>query len=681
MRLGRVGIPHRLKERFLRIYRRFWSNETAVLITLAMAIGIGAGFGAVFFRWLISTIRSIAFGGGHFVLGFMGGYYVILIPAAGGLVVGLIIRFVGSETKGHGVPEVMEAVAMRGGRIRPIVVLGKTIASSICIGTGGSVGREGPIVQIGSAFGSTIGQLLRLSDRRIRNLVACGAAGGIAATFNAPIAGVVFALEVILRDFTISAFNTIVIASVAATVISRVFLGNNPAFVVPKYSLVSPWELVFYLALGLLAALLAIVFTRTLYKSEDLFDSAKIPGYIKSTFGGLLIGAIGLFLPQIFGVGYETIELAVVGKITLGTLVLLVAVKIMATSITLGSGGSGGVFAPSLFIGAMLGGAFGTVVHTWFPHITATSGAYALVAMGAVFAGAARAPVTSILILFEMTQDYRIILPLMLAAAVSTVIAELIDRDSIYTHKLKRRGVELYSRRDLELLGAITVGEAMKPVEKLTTVSSDMPVGELVKLFQTTFHHGFAVLDKGGGLYGVITLHDVEEMLKSKTFKGTVGDICTNQVKTAYPDDTLEDVMRRFGAMDIGRLPVVDRTNPRRLLGMLRWSDVVRSYSHVILDTGERKGHMERLRLESAITSHLVETVLTSNDGAVGKTLRELSLPSDCVIVSIMRGRQVVVPRGDTTLYEGDKIVVMFTPGAENNLKKYLHCGGTKNQD
>ncbi|MEW5947739.1 MAG: chloride channel protein [bacterium] len=656
-------------------YRRFWSSETAVLTALALVIGVGSGFGAIVFRMMIEFFRSLSFDRGGTLLGFMGRHYVIVVPAAGGLIVGAVIRLVGREMRGHGVPEVMEAVALRGGRIRPVVVIGKTLASSVCIGTGGSVGREGPIVQIGSALGSTIGQALRLSERRIKNLVACGAAGGIAATFNAPIAGVVFALEVILRDFTIRTFSTIVVASVIATVISRIFLGNFPAFQIPHYSLVSPWELALYLVLGLLAAFTALLYVRSLYACEDVFGAFRFPEHLKPAAGGLIVGALGLYLPQVFGVGYGTIELALVGKMTFGLLVVLVFAKILAVSVTIGSGGSGGVFAPALFIGAMLGGAFGAVAKAWFPGVTAESGAYALVGMGALFAGAARAPVTSILILFEMTQDYRIILPLMFATVVSTVVADLVDPESIYTHKLKRRGVDLYSRRDLELLGAIRVEEAMKPVSKLTTVPPDMPLDEIARLFRETFHHGFAVVDAAGRLYGVITLHDLEQALKSKRRSGTVADICVRHVVTAYPDDTLEDVMRRFGAMDIGRIPVVDRANPGRLVGMLRWSDIVRAYSQVMLDTGERRDHMERLRLETATSAHLVEFVLGRNDGAVGKTLRELHVPPDCVIASILRGRHVVVPRGDTELREGDKVVAMAAPDAEKALKKCLRAG------
>jgi CIC family chloride channel protein len=659
--------------------RLFWSSETAVLTTLALLIGVGAGFGAIFFRWLIGFFHTIAFDGGQNAFSFMDRYYVILIPAIGGLAVGIIVNFVGKETKGHGVPEVMEAVALRGGRIRPIIVLGKCFASSIAIGTGGSVGREGPIVQIGSAFGSTIGQIFRLSDRRICNLVACGAAGGIAATFNAPIAGVVFALEVILLDFTLHTFSTIVIASVTATVISRMFLGDVPAFIVPEYSLVSPWELLLYLLLGLIAGFVALLYVRTLYKCEDFFDSIdSIPGWIKPAIGGLIVGSIGVYLPQVFGVGYEAIELSLAGKMGLGLLAILVIAKILATSITIGSGSSGGIFAPSLFIGAMLGGAFGMVANMWFPEITAHSGAYALVAMAAIFAGAAKAPICSILILFEMTQDYRIILPLMFATVVSTVVADLLDKDSIYTHKLRRRGVDFHfnKQKDLELLSIIRVEEAMEHLTDSSTIPYDMPVEEVEKLFHKTFLHDFMVVDKWDKLYGIITPHDLDEVPEARKPEMTVADVCTTEVMTAYPDDTLEDVMRRFGAMDIGRLPVVDRVNPRRILGTLRWRDIVRSYSYIILDHGERRDRMELMSLQHAAGSHLNEIVLTRNSAAAGKCLHELVLPPNTVIVSIRRGRRIFMPEEDTRLKEGDRIVALAAHEAEKKLKKYLHQGG-----
>ena len=297
---------------------------------------------------------------------------------------GPLIYFFAREAKGHGVPEVMAAVALRGGVIRKRVVSVKALASAISIGSGGSVGREGPIVQIGSALGSTFGQWLKLPAAQLRTVVGCGAAAGVSATFNAPIAGALFAAEVVVGNFAVAQLSPIVISSVVATVVSRFFLGNHPAFPVPDYQLVSPLELIPYMITGIVAGFVALAFMLSLYKAEDLFDETPIPEWGRAAVGGLMVGAIGIFLPNVYGVGYSTISAALTSELSAGLLFTLILVKIAATSITIGSGGSGGVFAPSLFLGAMTGGFCGTIIHQWFPDATATSGAYALVTMGAV---------------------------------------------------------------------------------------------------------------------------------------------------------------------------------------------------------------------------------------------------------------------------------------------------------
>ena len=324
----------------------------------------------------------------------------------------------------------------------------KSLASAISISTGGSVGREGPIVQIGSAIGSTLGQMLKVSQDRMRTLVGCGAAAGIAATFNAPIAGSMFALEVILGDFGLATFSPIVISSVVATAVSRAFLGDIPAFIVPVYELVSVWEFPIYMGLGLFCAVVGVTFTRVLYRVEDLFDDFKFPEYLKGIIGGSILGVTGLFFPEILGVGYGGIDLALMQKLAWWVLLLLIVIKILATSITIGSGGSGGIFAPSLFLGAMAGGFFGAVVHQWFPTVTASPGAYSIVGMGALVSATTHGPLSAMLILFEMTGNYKIILPLMLSCILATIFAGILKKDSIYTLKLARRGVNIREGKD-----------------------------------------------------------------------------------------------------------------------------------------------------------------------------------------------------------------------------------------
>ncbi|MCK4426545.1 MAG: chloride channel protein, partial [Deltaproteobacteria bacterium] len=375
---------------------------------------------------------------------FLGRLWLIVIPVLGALIGGPIIAYFATEAKGHGVPEVMKALILRGGRIRPRVAIAKIFASALCIGSGGSAGREGPIVQVGSALGSTVGQWLRLSDERIKNLVACGAAAGIAATFNAPIAGVAFSSELLMSEHQVAMLGNVVIASVSSSIISQIFLGARPAFEVPSYVMHSPWELLLYAVLGLLAALVGIMFIRMLDAFEEIFDNWKFPQAFKPAVGALLLGILAFSypylsgalpvsaeefrlglplienLPQVYGSGFPFMEDALQGKASFLLLAVLIFLKPLATSFTLGSGNSGGIFAPSLFTGAMLGGAYGYVAGALFPNIAGEVGAYALVGMAAVFAAAARAPLTSILIVFEMSGDYHLILPLMTASIVGS---------------------------------------------------------------------------------------------------------------------------------------------------------------------------------------------------------------------------------------------------------------------
>ncbi len=565
------------------------SNETLSGFILAILVGVIAGFGAVIFRWLIKSIQSLFFSGGVNYLGFLGQYYVILLPVIGGLLVGLLVYFGAREAKGHGVPEVMEAVVVKGGRIRPRVAVIKSLASSICIGSGGSVGREGPIVQIGASFGSTLAQWFKLPEEWARTLVACGAAGGISATFNAPIGGVFFAMEIILGRFIGPRFGFVVISAVVADFISHIFLGDQPSFGVVPYTLVSYWELLPYALLGVLSALVGVAFTRLLYKCEDVFDMWHIPEYFKPAIGGIVVGLIGLYSFDLLGVGYGnvywaslmSIDQALLGDIALQSLAILLILKIVATSLTLGSGGSGGVFAPSLFIGAMLGGVIGMVAHNLFPAYGISSGAYALVGMAAVFAGTTRAPITAIIMLFEMTMDYDIILPLMIAVVISTIVSRSLSRESIYTLKLVRRGIDIRQLAEATPLKEVTVAEAM--TRSYPTVPLTMPLNEVVNKMRRTDHHGFPVVDEDGDLVGMVTLDDIEAaMARGDILELTVKDITSELVAVAYPDEHVHEVFLKWGSQEIVRVPVVARDNPKQLLGILRRDDIVAAYAKAI---------------------------------------------------------------------------------------------------
>lgn len=662
-----------LAQRLATWLQRAGPSETQILVLSGLTVGIGAGVGAIVFRYLIQGFTTLFF---HMVLPalatVLGSPSVIILPAAGGLVFGPLIYFFAREAKGHGVPEVMLAVALRGGRIRPAVVVVKALASALCIGSGGSVGREGPIVQIGSAIGSTLGQLFRMSDERLRTLVACGAAGGIAATFNAPIAGVIFALEVILGEFTTRAFGVVVIASVAASVIGRAVFGDVPAFPVPPYRLVAVGEFGLYALLGILAALVGVAFIRILYWFEDRFDAVRMPEYLKPVPGGLMLGSLGFFFPQVFGVGYEAMTQALDGAYGLNLLLALVPLKIIAVSITIGSGGSGGVFAPSLFIGAMLGTAFGSALQAIFPGAIAPPGAYGLVGMAAVFAGAARAPITAIIILFELTGDYHIILPLMTAVVISTLVSEALSRDTIYTLKLRRRGIDLRAGRDVDLMRSLLVSQAMTP--DVLTAPRDLSVAEAAERLERTHQRALVVVDESGKLDGIVTIQDVEQLLLDNRPGERLADVASRPVVTAFPDEPLSQAIRRMGVRDLGQLPVVSRADPTSLVGILRRGDIVRAYSRAMLGRVQAQRHRPVLPRELRDTQ-VVEVTVKPNSPLHNRRLADVSLPSETLVITVERGSQTIIPSGETRLAPGDRLVILTRSDSIAQLHAALAAG------
>jgi len=649
-------------------------------LLLAALIGAGTAVGAVFFIELISWVeRGLYF---HLpkVWPELGRGWYIVAPVLGSLIAGPIIAFFSPEAKGHGVPEVMEAIALRGARIRPRVVVAKVAASAACIGSGGSAGREGPIVQVGAAFGSTLAQWLHFSESRTRNLVAAGAAAGIAATFNAPIAGVLFALEVILGEMALRDLSSVVLSAVMASTVARMFLGNRPAFSIPFYATRSPWEILIYLLLGVLGAAVGVAFIRVLYFTEDLFDHWNFPSWAKPAAGALLLGILGFVYPQVlglgfvptdelrldvplhqnlphvFGSGFPVIEDALLGNLSLTLMVALVVLKLVATSLTLGAGNSGGVFAPALFMGAMTGGTFGWVVHKLLPTIAAGAGSYATVGMAAVFAAAARAPLTAIMIVFELTDDYRILLPLMAAVVVAVVVAERMEPESIYTLKLVRRGIRLFRGRDMDVLASVKVAEVMEP--NPITVSPDIPASSLGGLFLQTNTHAFPVVDNRGNLWGIVSLADYRRATGKNGHPDPhlkVRDIAVRSVVVAYPEETLRDVAQRMAPRDISRLPVVDRKNPHKLLGVIRRNDIIHAYELGMVRRGFAVGELPGAPPGTSVARFVV----APDSPLVGKSLAEIHIPDDFLLIHIERGGQTVLPHGDTVLAAGDTLTLL----------------------
>lgn len=508
--------------------RRHWfsllRSSNAGLVVLALVVGAGSGAGAILFRWLVKTF-TLALSGSHDYsaaghaanphVPALGRGFVVLAPVVAGLLYGPLVQRFAREARGHGVPEVMYAVARLGGRIAPQVAVVKSLASALCIGGGGSVGREGPIVQIGSALGSTLGRAARVAEPRMRLLVACGAAAGIAATFNAPLAGVFFAMELILKDFTADAFGMVVISSVTASVIGRAAFGNHPFLALPAFGVHNFVQYLLFAVLGLLAGPVGVAFSRVLYAVEDVCDWAwqrlGWREWARPAVGGLLLGVVLLVLPELYGVGYPVLGNGVAGKYTVAFLIVLLVGKMLATSLTIGIGGSGGVFAPSLFVGAMLGFGYGQLLHHAIPGTAGPAGAYGLIGMGAVFAGATRAPITGVVILFELTGEYTIILPLMSAIVLASLVSKLLSRDTIYTRKLLRRGIDLDAPHHSQTLATTHVANVIEPIG--STLPTDMSLVEAAEILSTSRYGQLAVVDDEGAYFGVLTARALADAL------------------------------------------------------------------------------------------------------------------------------------------------------------------------
>lgn len=570
-------------------------SEHLRLTLLAVAVGVLAGLASVFFKIMIHFFQSLLWRAPNIISAVPAQpwYRTILIPALGGLLLSPLVYFLAREAKGHGVPEIMVSLIFHGGRIRNRVAAVKALASSICIGSGGSTGREGPIVQISASLASTVGQLFRVGERGLRTLVAAGAGAGIGATFNAPIAGALFGVEVILGEFGVYSFSPIIIASVIATLISRLLSGDFSAFTVPAYTLRSVWEIGPYLLLGLVSGVVAIIFIEILYFLEDKFEALRLHPLLKPALGGLLVGMIGLRFPQIFGVSYEAIDSTLRGQTALSLAALLLLTKILATSLTLGSGGSGGIFAPSLFLGAMTGSAVGSVFHRFFPAAISTPGAYALVGMGAVVAAATHAPITAIIIIFELTNEYKIILPLMLSCIIASFITIGFHEDSIYTKKLRRRGIILREGREVNILRSLKVKDLIS--QDFQKFLNTEHVGHVIDRALGGKHQSFQIVDHEGNYVGCFALQHLKKAVFEKDLLDSLviaEDLALPGIHLDYEDD-LEKAMEIFGRKDLEEIPVL---RGRKLVGVIKQKDVIEAYNQEIARREATSGFFQKLK-------------------------------------------------------------------------------------
>jgi len=644
---------------------RYQISESAVLGAVAVGLGLATGIGVWGFKELIQLSHQFF---GEVLGGYLqthGMWTLILIPVLGGLIVGLVQHYFIGHERHHGVAGIIESVALSGGRLRYWRVPAKAIASAISIGSGGSVGPEDPSVQIGSNLGSMFGSLLHMSEERVRILVAAGGAAGIASAFNAPIAGVFFAVEIILGEIGTNSLGVVVLSAVIASVFTQAVSGEQPAFIVPAYSFNSIWQLPLYFALGLIAGPLSALYVKLLYWFQDFFHNMEASDWVKPAIAGVAVGIVGLVLPQILGEGYESISDMLSGNLTVIWILFALAIaKLLMTSVSIGGGFAGGVFAPALFIGAMLGGGFGEVAQLMFPTLHIVPVAFAMVGMAAVLAGAVHSPLTAILLLFEMTHDYRIILPLMFSVIISLLISRIIASDSVYMLGLARKGIRIERGRDVEVLERITVEEVM--TESPPFLRVDMTVKEAADYLTEHRIHGVPVLTKKGELFGVTTRHDVVDAGRDENEK--VGAFCARDLIVTYPNETIGAALKRMSVHDIGRMPVVSHENPKLLVGLLRRSDAIRAYDLALKRRTLLRHRAQQVRLGAFSGVDVQEIAIRSDADCDGQFVRDVAWPRDCVIASVRRGSSLFIPRGETILRAGDVLVFVAEGSARDEV-------------
>jgi len=568
------------------------SFRLGLISFLAAAIGLLAGVIAYLLYDLIALISNLVFY--HRVsLQFAGlrnhvlGPWVIIVPAIGGLIVGLMAKYGSRKIRGHGIPEAMEAVLTNRSRIEPKVAILKPLSAAIAIGTGGPFGAEGPIIQTGGAFGSLVGQIVHTTASERKVLLACGAAAGMAATFSTPIAGVILAIELLLFEFKSRSFIPLVIASTLATSLHLLLMGRGPMFTVGQVDFGIPRALPFYIVLGLICGLAAVGFTRLLYWVEDQFDKLPIEDTWWPAIGGLGLGIIGFFVPRVLGVGYDTISDILAARLTWQILLLIVIFKSLALVVSLGSGTSGGLLAPMFMASAALGGLFAMGVNHVAPEMQLAAGAFALVAMGAVFGAASRATFTFIIFAFEITRDYNAVLPLMLVAVIADGVAIMLQGNkSIMTEKLTRRGLRIHTDFEPDVLHRVAVRETMS--RDVPTIPATMTVNELARGIaahdpELTQRQGLPIVDEHGRLVGLITRGDLLRALEQDSEgRQTVMDAGTQQPVVAYADESLYEAATRMLQRNIGRLPVVERLDPTRVIGYLGRSGILSARLRVL---------------------------------------------------------------------------------------------------
>jgi CIC family chloride channel protein len=590
------------------------------------------------------------------VVGSHGLWLIPLVTTLGGLISGIMVFSLAPEAEGHGTDSAVKAFHRAGGFIRARVTPLKMIASAITIGSGGAAGREGPTALIAAGIGSICATARRRSDDERRLLVLIGVAAGLSAIFRTPIGAAIFAIEVLYYDmeFETNALLYTILASVTAYTINGAFVGWDPLFQVPPDLDISHvTDYLEYAVLGLAGGVVATLLPVVFYRTRDLFHAIPLPPHVKPAIGGLGLGLMALELPEVLGGGYGWLQKAMDGNLTVELLLTLMFAKIVAMALTVSSGGSGGVFAPSLFVGGMLGGVLANVFNQ-------TPAAFVLVGMAAVFSGAGRVPIATLFMVTEMTGGYHLLAPAALVVTLSYMIQVTLSGPLKYK-SLYEAQIPVRRERDVDLLEGVLVTDVM--TRDFDYVSPDMPLKELVREFERTHHHGFTVLDQDQNLFGIVTLGDLEKAMLSEKFEQQkVSDIATvNGLAVGYPNEPISEALWRMSVRRVGRLPILERQDTRRVVGVIRRSNIVQAYEQAVSSRKDISSRLHELREIHEGKVRVLEVDLGRNHPLIGQKVVEIAqiLPPDCILVSIRRDGRVIIPHGDTMLREGDHIVTL----------------------
>lgn len=652
--------------------------ENTFFFILVVLIGCCGGIAAIIFRSLSALIMRLYSGSFEYSLLDIAVkspiYLKIAIPAAGAFIAGLIIYIGLHGKKGEGISEIMEAVSLKGTPLKVKNVFFKSLSSLMLISTGGSVGREGPIIQIGASLSSKIGEFFGVPRDKFRILIGCGVAAGMAAAYNAPIGASLFVMEIIIGNFAMEIFGPVVLSSLIATLISRATLGAGPLYAIPHLTMSNAWELVAYAFLGVLCAFAARLFTISIPFLEKIFKLFPIPFYLKTTLGGVIIGSMAFWFPQVWGNGYEGISKILNGEFALTLMALLFLMKIIATSVTVGSGGSGGTFTPTLFIGACLGGVFGHAMNNMVPEISGPVGGYALAGMGGAIAGTTHAPIMAIFIIFEMTQEYDMILPLILTCILGALVSKALKKDSFYTEKLEQRGIHLDLEMEEAALKSVLVEDIMKT--NISLIKQDTPLEEVMKSFLSTRSNYLYVGDSSGNFIGVIDLHDIKEMLSEKgPSELVIAWDLIKDVPTITPREPIAETMEKFWFQEMGHLPVIEGHGSKKFLGIVTRRDIIGAFDREVLK--------RKMLLSRVLRTNNIEDVARYLDLPEELSIKEVPLPSPCSGNSLkdidmykrfhlnVLGMKRIYPDGreekfqpspDEILKEGDILIILGKP-------------------